>query len=38
LESSRIAIPAVVYSLLMFASGGFMILYFGKRRPHAEQT
>jgi BASS family bile acid:Na+ symporter len=32
LDSSRIAMPAVVYSLLMFASGAFMILWFGRRR------
>lgn len=30
LESSRIAMPAVVYSLIMFASGAAMILKFGK--------
>ncbi|HMO50709.1 MAG TPA: bile acid:sodium symporter family protein [Kiritimatiellia bacterium] len=29
--SPRIAVPAVVYSLLMFASGAFMILRFGRR-------
>lgn len=33
LDSSRIAMPAVVYSLLMFASGAVMILWFGWRRP-----
>jgi len=32
LDSSRIAMPAVVYSLLMFASGAFLILRFGRRR------
>lgn len=32
LESSRIAMPAVVYSLIMFASGAFMILRFGHRK------
>jgi len=32
LDSSRIAMPAVVYSLLMFASGAIMILWFGRRR------
>jgi bile acid:Na+ symporter, BASS family len=31
LESSRIAIPAVVYSLFMFVSGAAMILKFGRR-------
>lgn len=34
LESARIAMPAVVYSLIMFASGGAMILRYG-RRPHS---
>ncbi len=32
LDSSRIAMPAVVYSLLMFASGALMILWFGRKR------
>jgi BASS family bile acid:Na+ symporter len=32
LDSSRIAMPAVVYSLLMFASGAIMIFWFGRRR------
>jgi BASS family bile acid:Na+ symporter len=31
LENPRIAIPAVVYSLLMFVTGAFMILCFGRR-------
>lgn len=31
LESSRIAMPAVVYSLLMFATGAFMIMRFGRK-------
>ena len=31
LESSRIAVPSVVYSLLMFLSGGAMILLFGRK-------
>jgi len=31
LESPRIAVPAVVYSLIMFATGAFMILRFGRR-------
>lgn len=31
----RIAVPAVVYSLLMFATGAFMILRFGRRSPGA---
>ncbi|MFM7182170.1 MAG: bile acid:sodium symporter family protein [Verrucomicrobiales bacterium] len=31
LESARIAVPAVVYSLIMFATGGLMILIFGRR-------
>ena len=30
LESARIAMPAVVYSLIMFASGGAMILRYGR--------
>ena len=33
LDSSRIAMPAAVYSLLMFASGAFMILWFGRGTP-----
>ena len=38
LDSARIAVPAVVYSLLMFGSGGLMILAFGRRpaTPAAE--
>ena len=32
LDSARFAMPAVVYSLLMFASGSFMILAFGRQR------
>lgn len=32
LNSARIAVPAVVYSLLMFGSGAFMILRFGRER------
>ncbi len=32
LDSSRIAMPAVVYSLLMFASGAIMILWFRRHR------
>lgn len=32
LDSPRIAMPAVVYSLLMFASSGLMILWFGRKR------
>jgi BASS family bile acid:Na+ symporter len=32
LESARIAMPAVVYSLFMFLSGAFMIACFGRRR------
>lgn len=35
LDSSRIAMPAVVYSLLMFGSGAIMILWFG-RKKHAD--
>ena len=31
LESATIAMPAVVYSLIMFATGGLMILRFGRR-------
>jgi BASS family bile acid:Na+ symporter len=31
LESPRMAIPAVVYSLFMFASGAFMILRHGRK-------
>ena len=34
LECPRIAMPAVVYSLIMFVSGAFMILRYG--RSHAE--
>ncbi len=33
--SARIAVPAVVYSLLMFGTGGWMILRFGRRRERA---
>ena len=33
--SSRIAVPAVVYSLLMFGTGGWMILRFGRRNERA---
>jgi len=36
LESARIAVPAVVYSLLMFGTGGLLILYFGRRPIHPE--
>jgi len=36
LDSSRIAMPAVVYSLLMFASGAIMILWFGRQRASQE--
>lgn len=32
LDSTRLAVPAVVYSLFMFATGGLMILTFGRRR------
>lgn len=32
LENARIAMPAVVYSLLMFATGAFMIAKFGRRK------
>lgn len=32
LESARIAVPAVVYSLFMFVSGAAMIAAFGRRR------
>lgn len=32
LESARIAMPAVVYSLFMFLSGAFMIAWFGRHR------
>jgi BASS family bile acid:Na+ symporter len=31
LESARIAMPSVVYSLFMFLSGAFMIAWFGRR-------
>jgi BASS family bile acid:Na+ symporter len=31
LESARIAMPSVVYSLFMFLSGAFMIVWFGRR-------
>jgi BASS family bile acid:Na+ symporter len=30
MESARIAMPAVIYSLIMFASGGLMIFKFGR--------
>jgi BASS family bile acid:Na+ symporter len=33
LESSRIAMPSVVYCLFMFLTGGFMIARFGRRQP-----
>jgi BASS family bile acid:Na+ symporter len=32
LDSPRIAMPAVVYSLIMFASGAAMILWFGRKK------
>lgn len=32
LDSPRIAMPAVVYSLIMFASGALMILWFGRKK------
>lgn len=32
MENVHIAMPAVVYSLMMFASGGMMILFFGRRQ------
>lgn len=32
LDSARIAMPAVVYSLVMFATGGLMIVLFGRGR------
>lgn len=32
LESTRIGIPAVVYSLLMFVTGFFMVLFFGRKK------
>ncbi len=35
LNSARIAVPAVVYSLLMFGSGAFMILRYGRREMEA---
>ena len=35
LDSSRLAVPAVVYSLFMFVTGGFMILIFGRARNRA---
>ncbi|HMP89475.1 MAG TPA: bile acid:sodium symporter family protein [Kiritimatiellia bacterium] len=37
LESARIAVPSVVYSLLMFASGAFMIVAFGRSRRVGEK-
>ena len=33
LDSARIAMPAVVYSLFMFVSGGFMMALFGRGKP-----
>lgn len=38
LDSSRIAMPAVVYSLLMFASGAAMIAWFGWRRKSGDAS
>ena len=32
LESARIAMPSVVYSLFMFVSGGLMVAWFGRRK------
>lgn len=37
LESARIAMPSVVYSLFMFLSGAFMIARFGRRTRAAER-
>ena len=34
LGSSRIAVPAVVYSLIMFVSGACMIIRYGRRSDH----
>jgi BASS family bile acid:Na+ symporter len=36
LESPRMAIPAVVYSLFMFASGAYMILRHGRRERRSD--
>jgi BASS family bile acid:Na+ symporter len=35
LESARIAIPSVVYSLFMFLSGAWVVFWFGLRKPAA---
>ncbi|MEL6698926.1 MAG: bile acid:sodium symporter family protein [Bacteroidota bacterium] len=37
LANSTISIPAAVYSLLMFVSGGFMMFYFGRRKDLVEE-
>ena len=38
LESARIAMPAVVYSLFMFLSGAIMITWFGRRRSISDNV
>ncbi|MDM7461624.1 MAG: bile acid:sodium symporter family protein [bacterium] len=35
LKQPTMSIPAAVYSLIMFATGAFMIYYFGRRAPEA---
>lgn len=34
LESARIAMPSVVYSLFMFTTGALMIIWFGRSKSH----
>jgi BASS family bile acid:Na+ symporter len=36
LQTPAMAVPAAVYSLIMFATGGFMIYYFGGKMKRAE--
>lgn len=38
LKQPAMSIPAAVYSLIMFATGGFMIAYFGKRLAPSRST
>ncbi|MEO0582571.1 MAG: bile acid:sodium symporter family protein [Bacteroidota bacterium] len=37
LANTTLSIPAAVYSLLMFVSGGFMMFYFGRRKDLVEE-
>lgn len=34
LDSARIAMPSVVYSLIMFATGTLMVMWFGRSKSH----